>query len=108
MPDVQHGEQDKTDVCDEKAASVPGDESREALGQDDEDVEDNSIVAEIGVPEGSVRQGFPTDATSSTSAHEADMRYVDTSPGNESGDGTDIEEPVELQSTIAGLVHESE
>lgn len=47
VADVHDDENDERDVGDEETTRVPGDESGEALGKDDEDVPEHAIVGEV-------------------------------------------------------------
>ena len=56
VPGVQDDEQDEADVGGEEAGGVPGDEVDEAVGDDDEDVEEQAVPREEGLPHGLVGQ----------------------------------------------------
>lgn len=108
VAEVQHGEDDQAEVGDEEVADAPGDESGEALGKDDEDVEEEAVVSEPRLAQARVGQRLAADTTGLKDAHEGDLASVDAAPGDETSNTGNVHEPVEDLATAAGNVHEGE
>lgn len=107
VSEVHDDEQDKTDVGHEEASGVPRDECGETLGENDENVEKETVPGQPRLPHSLVRKGVTGLATDTESAHEGNVADVNGSPRNESSNTTDVEEPVEDGTTSTAEVDEA-
>lgn len=108
MPNIQHHKQGNANVPHEEVTRVPRDEGREALRDNDQDVEEQPIPSEPGLPESLVGERVAGDVAHGESTHERDVAPVDAGPGYEARDGGDVEEPVEDGAAVVGEVEEGE
>ena len=108
MTHVQDQEQDDADIRDEEVRGVPGNESGEAVGEDDEDVEEKPVPSEPRLPHSLVGQSVAAHIPHREGAHERDVAPVDARPADEARYGRDVQEPVEHGAAVCGEVQKGE
>jgi len=108
MADVKHDKQDQTDVGDKEIRRVPWNEGREALREDDQDVEEQPVPREVWLPYRLVGQCVAGDVAPGQRTHEPDMAAINACPGDEPRDGRDIEQPVEDGGAIIREIKEAQ
>lgn len=106
MAQIQHDKQDHAHVGDEEALGIPGNEGCEALCEDDENVEEQAVPCKPWLPQCLVWEGIARDVANGQRAHEGNVTTIDTSPGDEASNSSDVEEPVEDGATVGGKIHE--
>jgi len=80
MPDIQHHKQNQTDIINKEARRIPRHKRREALREDDQDVEEEPVPAEPWLPEGFEGKVVAGDALGAAGAHEGEVGGVDAGP----------------------------
>lgn len=77
------------------------------MSENDENVEETTVVGEVRLEHGLVRKEVARNAASLECLHESNVGNVDTCPGNETGNTGNIHQPVESSGCTCALVHES-
>lgn len=108
VPQIQHDEQNHTYIPDEEILGIPGDKRREPLGDDDEDIEEETVPRKERLPHRFIRQGIARDVPRRERAHESDMAAVQTGPRNEPRNGGDVQQPVEDGAATLREIQEGE
>lgn len=108
VPSIQRSKQEQRDIRNEEIASVPWHECRESLGKDNQNVEEDSVPREPGLPHCLVGKGIARDVSSGEGAHESNVGDVDAGPGDEASDAGYVDQPVEDLASAVGFVHEAQ
>lgn len=108
MTEVENKEEDQAAIADEKVGGAPGDEGSEALGEDDENIEEETIVRAPGLERALVWQIRARDVLNAESAEEGNVGGVDAGPCNEASNTGDVDEPVEDGRAAIGQVQEAQ
>jgi hypothetical protein len=125
VSNIQDCEQNQTYIRNEEVAGVPWPVARiskatisletwnnlheacEALGEDNDDVEDDPIPAEPRLQRSLIRKRTSRCTACAKSSHKANMRDPNTGPSDEPSNGRDIQKPrsVSVQTTpwLGGL-----
>jgi hypothetical protein len=94
VSDVHNDEEDQADVRCEKVTRVPVNERREPVGYEDKGAEEETVPSQVRLEGGWVRQGVSIDPLELGRFHKTEVAHVNTRPGDETGDGRDVHEPV--------------
>lgn len=104
----KHDKQDKADVCGEEVAGAPLHEDGEAVGQEDEDAEEEPEPRQVRLQRRSVRQLPPGDPPGLERLHKAQVADADAGPGDKTGNSCDVEQPVEHVAAVRRQVEEGQ
>lgn len=107
-PNKHDDEQDQTNIRDEEVGDVPRNESSEALGEDDEDVEEQSVVGEVWLERSDVRKGLARNTARCEGSHETDVAHLNAGPSDEASNTRYVQKPVEDVGCGGAQVHEPE
>ena len=108
MADEQNSEEDQTDVCDEELLDIPGDKCGKALSEDNDGSESHTVPGHRSATPGLEGQGVAIDVLCLKSPHECNVADANASPGNESSNGDDVQQPVEGFGSAGRAVHVAE
>lgn len=108
MSDIENNEEDEADVGRKEGASVPIDEDGEAVGEQDQDVEEEAKPRKVRLERSLVWELVTGDVLVLEHIHKADVAQVDERPADETGNGRDVQQPVEHSRSVVGQVEESQ
>lgn len=108
MADVKHNENNKRQVGDEEVLRRPRHKGREALRDNNNDVESQTVPREPRLERRLVGERVAVNAGILERLHETNVADDDASPGDESCNRANVLEPVENRRAIVGKVEEAE
>lgn len=108
MANVQNGEEDQTDVCDEEVLDIPRNKCGESLGERNDDSESQTVPGHGSSTPRFEGQSVAVDVLSLESPHKRNMADANARPSNETSNRDDVQQPVESLGPAGRAVHEAE
>lgn len=104
---VEHHEEDQTDVRDEEVARAEAWDPRgEALGEDNQGVEKEPVPGKERLPHRLVGKDVARDVAGFQSPHKGEVAGIQGCPGDETRHTGDVQEPVEHGAAPVGEIEE--
>lgn len=97
-----HNEQNHGNVGSKEAGGIELVETRETLDENQHETQNERVVCLVRHPGGLEWQVFSGHVVELQSLHESDVGEGDVNPGNQTGNGSDVQQPVEDSGTTVG------